>query len=445
MTSKMRWTCYAAGFALAAIVASPAGAQSPASAPAGPAAPPAAAPAPAAPVHLEPLKEGVVATVNDDIISTYDLRQRMLLLIATSGIKVTQENLPQIQAEALRSLVDERLQIEEIKKRPQLKVSDQEVDDEISQMAKENHMSKEQLLGGLRSAGIDPQTLRDQERAQIGFEILVGGMFSDRARVSSDEVQQTLQRISTSMSKPQYLVGEIYLDANAAGGIDAAVNGANQLEDQILKGAPFQGVARQFSNAATAATGGDAGWQVAGEMTPEIQEALEHMKPGQMSKPIPTKDGVWIVYLRDQRAGGGTTMVSLKQAAIKLAADAPADQVAAATQKLSSLRPQITCDNIDKVTAKSDTVVASDLGESSLTDLAEEFRDTAANLKVGDVSAPIRTGVGLHLIAVCARQIKGDGVPTTEQIEGKLRNQQLSMLARRFMRDLRNSATIEVR
>jgi peptidyl-prolyl cis-trans isomerase SurA len=440
----MRWTFYAAGAALAVALAAPAVAQdsaAPAQLAAGTAQP--ALPA-AAPV-MRPLQEGVVATVNDDIISTYDLRQQMLLLIATSGIKASAENLPQIQQEALRSLIDEHLQMQEIRKLPKLKISDEDVDDEIEHMAQQNRMTKDQLLAVLKSAGVDAETLRAQERAQIGFETIVGGRFSDKARVSASEVQSTRARIAAAASKPRYLVGEIYLENSANGGADEAMNGANQLEDQIIKGAPFQGVARQFSNAATAATGGDAGWLTQGEMQPEIQAALEKMQAGQMSRPIPTKDGVWIVYLREVNAGGGTTMVTLKQAAIRLAQDAPADQVKAAQTKLAALKPQLTCENIDKVTAKVDGVVASDLGESSLNDLAEEFRDVAGSMDIGKASDPIRTSVGEHLLVLCDRKIQGVDIPTVEQVEQRLRNQQLSMLARRYMRDIRNAATIEMR
>jgi peptidyl-prolyl cis-trans isomerase SurA len=434
---------YAASAALAAALAIPAAAQ-----PAAGALPPALAAqaqAPAAAPATRPLQEGVVATVNDELISTYDLRQQMLLLIATSGIKVNSDNLPQIQQEALRSLVDEHLQLQEIKKLPKLKISDDEIDDEIGHMAQENRMTKDQLLGVLKEAGVEADTLRQQEKAQIGFETIVGGRFGDKARVSASEVQQTLARISASAAKPQYLVGEIYLDATTNGGQDEAMNGANQLEEQILKGAPFQGVARQFSNAATAAAGGDAGWLISGEMQPEIEAALQHMQAGQMSKPIPTKDGVWIVYLREVKAGGGVTMVSLKQAAIRLPKDAPADQVSAATAKLAALKTSLTCQNVEKDAAKTDGVVASDLGESKVSDLAPEFQTVAGGLEKGQVSDPIRTDVGVHLIFMCDKRTEGTAVPTAEQVEQRLRNQQLSMLARRYMRELRATATIEMR
>ena len=103
----------ARGVALAAAFAAAAApqyafAQAPAAAP--------AAAAPAAPAAPRGLSESVAAVVNDDIISTYDLAQRMRLLIATSGIQPTQQNIAQFQREALVSLVDERLQIQELRR-----------------------------------------------------------------------------------------------------------------------------------------------------------------------------------------------------------------------------------------------------------------------------------------------------------------------------------------
>jgi peptidyl-prolyl cis-trans isomerase SurA len=446
----MRWTYYAAGFALAAALTNSAGAQTAAAPVGGPVSGPVSGPvaAPVAPQpapQMRPLQEGVVGTVNDQIISTYDLRQRLLLVIAMSGVKVTQENLPELEQDALRSLVDEKLQAEELK-RYEVKVDDGDLEDEVSNIAKENNMSREQLYAGLQRAGVQPETLKIELRARLGWQMLVGGRFRDHARVSPDEVQQTLARIAAAATKPQFLVGEIYIDAARVGGMEEAITGGAQLEEQIVKGAPFQSVARQFSNAPSAATGGDAGWLLSGEIVPEVQAALEHMRPGQLSKPIQTKDGVWIVYLREQRAGGsGTTMVSLKQAAVRLPADASADQVDTAQKTLAGLQSKVSCDNIEKVGNSSPGVIGADLGESNVTDLAPEFQQATQSMKLGQVSAPIRTSAGLHLIALCNKRTVGIDIPTKEQVEQKLFGNQIGMLERRWMRDLRSSATIEMR
>src|SRR6202012_1191100 len=116
------------------------------------------------------MAEGVAAVVNDDIVSTYDLGQRMRLLVMTSGMQVTKDNLPELQQEALRSLIDERLESQEIQrvsKKQKTKdfiADDKEIDDEISDMAKRNNLSYAQLKQSFSANSVDMQTLRDQIR-----------------------------------------------------------------------------------------------------------------------------------------------------------------------------------------------------------------------------------------------------------------------------------------
>ena len=99
------------------------------------------------------------------------------------------------------------------------------------------------------------------------------------------------------------------------------------------------------------------------------------------------KDGVYIIYLRDKRAGGAADVVNLKQAAIALPKTATADQVAAATAKLDALRPKLSgCDNIAAEAAKVPGVVSGDLGEAETKDLAPAFRQAAQSMAVGEVS-----------------------------------------------------------
>jgi len=252
--------------------------------------------------------------------------------------------------------------------------------------------------------------------------------------------------MAAQAAKPQYNIGEVLIDASRVGGMPQALAGAQQLVSQMQQGAPFPSVARQFSSLPTAANGGDAGWIAAGEASPEVDAVLEQMRPGQLSQPIPVKDGVYIVYLKDKRAGGASTLVNLKQAAVPLDQNAKPEDEAAAREKLAALKPQIkNCATLEATAGKVPGVVASDLGEAEVADLAPQFQDAATKLKTGEVSDPIRTGAGLHLVAVCGRRSAGATQANKEQIEQRLFGQQLSMIARRYMRDLRNSATIETK
>jgi peptidyl-prolyl cis-trans isomerase SurA len=397
------------------------------------------------------VSESVAAIVNDEIISTYDLGQRVRLLIASSGVQPTQQNLPQFEREALISLIDEHLQFQElhrVEKEQKFTIiaTDEEVMDEIGDMAKQNNMSAQQFLNALAQQGVGADTLKQQLRAQISWQRWISGRYGSRLRIGEDQIKAVQRRLEADASKPQYEVSEVFIDAARVGGMQNATQGAQQLISQIQQGAPFAAVARQFSAAPTAANGGQAGWISPGEMPPEVDAALEQLRPGQLSAPIPVKDGVYIVYLQDKRSGSGATLVNLKQAAIALPAQASEADIQAAQAKLSELRGKIkSCADIETAAKGVPGVVAGDLGEAEIADLAPQFRDVAQTLSVGQVSQPIRTNVGLHLVAVCGKRSSNGPQLDHDQIENRLRGQQLSMIARRYMRDLRTSATIETR
>jgi peptidyl-prolyl cis-trans isomerase SurA len=409
-------------------------------------------PADAPPPVRNALSEGVAAIVNDEIISTYDLGQRVLLLLVTTGVRPTQQNMPQIEAQALASLTDERLETEEIRKQEKaqkftIMADDAEVNDNLKRIAQGNNTTADQLLKSLASAGVQSQTLREQLRAQISWSHWIQGRYGgSRIKIGEDQINEVLRQIQAQAEQPQYQLSEIFIDAARVGGIDAATTGAQQLVAQLQQGAPFAAVARQFSAASTAANGGDAGWLTTVELPAELRDAVAELRPGQLSRPIVTQTGVYIVFLRDKRSGAGEELVSLKQAAIGLTASASDADVAAATAKLVALRAQITgCDMLETTAAKVDGVIAGDLGEANVKDLRPSFRDAVSSLKVGQVSEPIRTEAGLHLIALCGQRRSGATIPSREEIQDRLEDQQLSLVSRRYLRDLRNSATIETR
>ena len=397
------------------------------------------------------LTEGVAALVNDEIISTYDLRQRILLLVLTTGVQPTERNLPQIQQQALRALVEERLQLQEVRRQQrkqkfEIVPDDAEIDQQIDVLARDNQVSGEQLKASLTDAGVDVQTLKDQLRAQISWQRWINGRYGSRVRIGQDQVQAQLKRLAAAAGKPRYQIGEIFVEATRAGGQAEALKGAEQLITQLQQGAPFPGVARQFSSAPTAANGGDAGWVSAAEEPPEVAASLEQMHPGQLSSPIPVQDGVYIVFLRDKQAPGDATLITLKQAAVRLAGDAAPEQVAAAARSLEQVRAKTTgCADLQAAAAAVPGVTAGDLGEADVNDLSEAFRTAAQSLAENQLSAPIRTPVGLHLIQVCGRRQSGAKGPTAQDVENRLYSQQLALLSKRYLRDLRNSATIETR
>jgi peptidyl-prolyl cis-trans isomerase SurA len=395
------------------------------------------------------LRGGAAAVVNDDIITNYDLSQRAMLLIMTSGVRPTEENQQQILQQALRGLVDERLQIQELRRMEKLQnfkivATDEEVNQALTGLARDNNLTLDQFLAQLRAAGLDPATLREQYRAQISWQRMMQGRYGSRVRIGEDQIRQALQRYEASAAQPQYQLAEIFLDAQRVGGMGEALDGARQLIQQIRAGAPFGAVARQFSASATAGNGGDMGWITPADVSPELASRLEQLPVGQVSEPIQTGDGVYILFLRNKRTGGDTTLVSVRQAAAPLTSASTQAEVDAAMNKLRAVaakRP--TCQTLDQAAADQQGVVVATIPETDVNAAPPEFLPAVEALLRGQPAEPVRSSSGAHLLVLCSSRTAKAGAPDRDQVENRLYGEQMAMLSRRYLRDLRNSATIE--
>ncbi len=392
--------------------------------------------------QLPSLGEGILASVNDDMITSYDLKQRMLLLIVTSGVEVTQDNYQAFQQQALNNLIDERLKQQELK-HWKVKITDAEVDEEIDRMAHQSNLNAAGLLGELKKVGIEPQTLRNEISAELGWNQLVGGRYHSNATVGTAQINAVMDRLIADGQKPQYLISSIFLDPQSAGGMQAAQNGAQQLYTQLQqKVAPFQAVARQFSKLPSASQGGDEGWVVSGNISPEVESVLKALNPGEISQPVTTKDGVYIFLLRQKSDGNADIAVRLKQASIPLPANASDADIAAAQNTLASLKARVrSCDALDD--AKASGVQVTNLGEAKLSVLQPAYATALRPLRENQSTNPLRNAQNVNVLYVCGRRLAGDNAVSRDQLEQNMVSERIAMLGKRYLREIRGAATIE--
>ena len=247
--------------------------------------------------------EGVAAVVNDEVVSTFDVRQRSALILASSGIPVSDEAMNQVRGQALRALVDEHLQVQEARDK-KITVDKTEIDDALGNIAKSNNTTVAKFTSQLAGIGVNIGTLRHQIEAEIAWRRLVSARYGSRVRVSNDEVQDTLGRIKANATKPQFQMAEILLPATTDKEFADAETAANRLLLEMKGGrVNFAAIARQFSAAPSAAAGGDLGWLSESDLRPDLKAAAAALQPGQVSSPLRTPDGVEILALLDARAG----------------------------------------------------------------------------------------------------------------------------------------------
>ncbi|MEE9347418.1 MAG: peptidylprolyl isomerase [Robiginitomaculum sp.] len=386
---------------------------------------------------------GIAATVNEDVITTHDLRQRVLFNIMASGTKVTEDSLKRMQAQAMRALVDERLQMGEAKKFD-LSISDAEVEQSVARLAQSNNMSIEQIAQTMAKMGISLNTLRDQVRAEAAWQRIINGRFGTRIRISDSQIDEALNRITANVSKPSYLVSEIFIEGTPEiGGMAGAMEGAKAMITQANQGAPFTALARQFSSSATAAKGGDMGWIGEGELRDEIDATIQSMEKGSISDPISVPGGVYIIALRDKRISSSETVYNIKQIRVTAEGDAA---MATARAGLSALQlSQKSCEGLEDAVSSIAGAEAADMGEVKSAQVSPKILAILSATDVNAISAPIEASGGMMALMVCDRKVQGAGIPSRDEVENRLMDQQLAQQAKRYLRDIRRSATIESR
>ncbi len=391
----------------------------------------------------ESISHGIAAVVNDDIITSHDLRQRVLFIMATTGAERTEESLARVQAQALRNLVDEKIQIQESQKYEQ-EISPDEINRSVGRLIGRNNLDPQEVIQQLAAAGISIKTLQNQVESEIAWQRIVNGLYGSRIRISDAQINETLNRLSANASKPSYNVAEIYIEASEdIGGMAGAMEGANAMIAQITQGAPFQLLAQQFSSAASASKGGLIGWVREGELRPELDEVILQMEKGNLSKPIQVPGGVYVIALVDKRISETETLYKLKQ--VNYTAETQ-DEKDDAKGKLLALKGKITeCDTLSADVDEFEDLRYADMGELKTSDLQDAILEKLAETDVGGLSDPIETPQGVAAILVCDRSVSGTHIPTRDEIENRLMDQQLAQASKRHLRDLRRNATIVIR
>lgn len=392
---------------------------------------------------------GIAAVVDDEVISAYDVEERMDLVIVTADLPRTEETRRRLRPQVLRTLVDEELQ-KKAARDLGITVTNGEIDAEIAAIAERNNMTGDTLVRQLGLAGVDEHALRQQVLAGIAWQRFISARLLRTVEVSEEEVDEAIRRREEAAGETSYLVNEIRLAVeDPSEEADVQAN-AERLVRQIQGGASFTALARQFSSGATAQSGGDVGWIRADQLGPEIAEVLPTLPPGSVSDPIRTPTGFAIVALRETRVEGQSSadrvQVELSQVLVPLGRNAPEADVREAMAAAESLRPVMSsCGDAPTAAERVPGAQAAELGRLRIGDLPREFRSAIASLEVGGVSPPIRTAAGVHLLIVCDRSEPASATADRDAIRNEILNRKLNLRARAYLRDLRRDSIVDYR
>ncbi len=396
-------------------------------------------------------QEGVrkaTAIVNGDVITGSDVDHRANLLIVTNQIQIPPSDMERFRAQVLRNLIDESLQIQAAQQQD-MPVTDQEVQQYYERFAANARQTPQSFGTYLRSIGSSERTLRRQIRGELSWQRVLRRNIDPFVTVGEDEVAAVMERLEARRGTPEYRVAEIYISSTPETAAEAQAN-ATRLVQQIRQGAPFQVMARQFSEASTAAVGGDLGWIQPDQLPAELAGLVTQMPVGAVSDAVPVPGGYSIILLVDQRRVLTTdprdATLSLMQMSIVMPAGATADQAEARGQELGQAAQRMAgCGNAAATAQRLGAELISN-DQVRVRELPPQLQQMLLNLGVGQSTPAFGSLERVSVLVLCGREDPPETVaPSPDAINNQLTEQRIQRRAQRYLRDLRRDAVIDYR
>ncbi len=402
----------------------------------------------ATPLMAAESADRIVAVVNDDAITMRELdeRVRMALLMAhvQDSVEVRKRTLPQI----LRKMIDERLTMQDAK-RYKVTANPGEVEASIHQVESNNGMPDGSLLKELSKHGISPDTMRGLLAAEITWVHLSQGLFQGSAKVGDEEINDRLEMLASQLGKPEFNLAEIFLAVDNPSQDEQAKSLGERLIEQLHEGAPFQVLASQFSQSASASNGGLVGWVTPGSIDDDLMRVVETMAPGSYSNLIRTGDGYHILALVQRRiigtgVPGAQSTLTFAQMVLPVPPNGP-PKSSLFSKATTLVKGANTCDDFLARGRKEAALGVETTGPITASQLPKELQAQVINIPEGGISAPIDDPQGIRMVMMCKRVDVPAPLPNKDQIRRQIEEERVDMMGRRYMRDLRRSAFIDIR
>jgi peptidyl-prolyl cis-trans isomerase SurA len=390
----------------------------------------------------------VVARVNDDAITDYEVAQRVIFAIRTSGLQDSPDMRQRLSGQILRQMVDERLQIQEAK-RLGLKATDSELGSRIFELERNAGLGRGQFKQLVANIGVPFDIVQQQIEASVAWGKIVRRRVRPQVEVSENEVDEAYSRVQRNVGKTESRVAEIFVPIDRVDQTEDARRNAERIVEQLRRGAPFPAVAQQFSQGAQAQSGGEIGWILPGTLEPALDAAIERLQPRQHSEPIRGAAGWHILFVIDRRAFAAAraddARLNLVQMTLPLPINASPDETNRANTDARRVMAAVRqCGDLHAQARPVKGASTGDLNGVRVGDLASnrEMYEQLPKLQPGQTAGPFRVAEGLQVVALCSRE-GGTGLPPRDNIAQQILIQKLEAAARRYMRELRRTATID--
>jgi peptidyl-prolyl cis-trans isomerase SurA len=395
----------------------------------------------------------VIAVVNDEALTQWEVdEQKRITLAQMKAAKVSPPPPDALEKQVLERLIVERAMLQFAKENG-VRVDDQMVERTILRIAQENKISPEELRRTLDREKIPYAKYREDVRREVTIQRLREREVDSRVTVSEAEVDNYLASVAAQAGgEREYQLAHILVtvpEQATPDQIDARKRRADEALNQVRSGKDFAQVAAAFSDAPDAIQGGDLGWRTPARLPTIFVTVIKDMKNGEVSPVVRSPGGFHVVKVIDSRSRNAPTVVDQTRARHILVRVNEVTSESEGKAKIERVRERIEGGAKFADQAKVNSEDASsgkggDLGWVNPGDTVPEFEQAMAKLKPGELSQPVRSPFGWHLIVVEERRTQDVTLERRRDVaRTAIRQRKSEEQFQEFLRQLRDRAYVE--
>ena len=385
----------------------------------------------------------IVAKVNNEIITSIDLENRLKMALELSNLPNNNEIKEKLKPRVLDSLINETLKIQEAN-RLGVFVSNQEVNNQLNRLEERLKIKKNSLLKNYKQKDIPEITIINQIRSQLLWQKIIFNVIAKNVIVPEEKILEEYDLILKKSGETEYNISEIFISSDnieAEERINSIYVRANNQNFILL--------AEQFSDGVAFSGNIQNNWARESILDDEIKEQASSLNIGEISKPIKSDKGYHIILLNDKRQtkkiNPDQKLYNLSQILFKPGSKEDKNQEKYYKEFLSYLKEiVIGCEDLLKLIDEIPEGYGGNLGKIEVNNLEEKFIKALEGLYVGILSEAVVTEDGVHGLMLCSPVINNSYEEFKQIIEGRLRNTKINSAAQSLLNRIRRKALIEI-
>ena len=401
------------------------------------------------------LVDRVVAVVNDEVITRYELNEQKRAVAAQLKRQgVTMPPDAELDAQVLERFINEKVQLQYAKENG-VRADDETVTASLQRIASDNKMSMLQFSAALKQDGVTLEKFRDELKNEIVLSRLRDREVESRVVVTDAEIEAYLAQAKLQgANQSEYQLAHILVlvpEQATPDQVEAKKKRAEEASRQLKTGTAFAQVAAVFSDASDATQGGALGWRQGDRLPALYAQASQKMAVGETSDVLRSANGFHIVRLIDKRVGEQKAIVEQNKARHILVRVNDLVGEAEARSKIERLKDRIGAGSKFEDVAKLGSEDGSapkggELGWVSPGDTVPEFEAAMTKAAINTIIGPVRSQFGFHLIEVTERRQQDVTAEKSRQsARVTLRDRKADEAYQTWLRELRDRATVETK